>query len=80
MVTAKVIKMGDSQVIRLPKDFRVSSTDVYLRKTSEGFLVIAKDPWKLFREGIEELSDGFMAGGRNQPDTQKRNAFPGTCS
>jgi antitoxin VapB len=73
MVTAKVFQNGRSQAIRLPKEFRVNSDEVYLKKTPEGFLVIAKDPWELFREGIEELSDDFMSGGRNQPALQKRN-------
>ncbi len=75
MVTAKVFQNGRSQAIRLPKEFRVTSDEVYLKKTPEGFLVIAKDPWELFREGIEELSDDFMKGGRNQPPHQKRNAL-----
>lgn len=75
MVTAKVFQNGRSQAIRLPKEFRVSSDEVYLKKTPEGFLVIAKDPWELFREGIEELSDDFMASGRNQPPPQKRSAL-----
>ena len=73
MVTAKVFQNGRSQAIRLPKEFRVNSDEVYLKKTPEGFLVIAKDLWELFREGIEELSDDFMSGGRNQPTPQKRN-------
>jgi antitoxin VapB len=75
MVTAKVFQNGRSQAIRLPKEFRVSSDEVYLKKTPEGFLVIAKDPWELFREGIEELSDDFMSAGRNQPPPQKRNTL-----
>ena len=72
MVTAKVFQNGRSQAIRLPKEFRVSTDEVYLKKTPEGFLVTAKDPWELFREGIAELSDDFMASGRNQPPLQKR--------
>ena len=70
MVTAKVFQNGRSQAIRLPKEFRVASDEVYLKKTPEGFLVIAKDPWELFREGIAELSGDFMAGGRHQPPPQ----------
>ena len=72
MVTAKVFQNGRSQAIRLPKEFRVASEEVYLKKTPEGFLVIEKDPWELFREGIAELSDDFMADGRNQPPLEKR--------
>ena len=72
MRTAKVFQNGRSQAIRLPKDFRVDSDEVYLKKTPEGFLVIARDPWEIFLEGVAELSDGFMAGGRQQPATQQR--------
>jgi antitoxin VapB len=72
MRTAKVFQNGRSQAIRLPKEFRVDSEEVYLKKTPEGFLVIARDPWEVFLEGVEDLSDGFMAGGRRQPPTQHR--------
>jgi antitoxin VapB len=72
MQTAKVFQNGRSQAIRLPKDYRVSAHEVYLKKTPEGFLVIARDPWEIFFEGVEELSDEFMAGGRKQPKPQKR--------
>ncbi len=72
MRTAKVFQNGRSQAIRLPKDFRVDSEEVYLKKTPEGFLVIARDPWEIFLEGVAELSDDFMAGDRRQPITQHR--------
>jgi antitoxin VapB len=70
---AKVFKNGRSQAIRLPKEFRVDTDEVYLKKTPEGFLVIAQDPWEVFFEGVQELSDNFMAGGRRQPKLDTRN-------
>jgi antitoxin VapB len=70
--TAKVFRNGRSQAIRLPKDFRVDADEVYLKKTPDGFLVIPRDPWEVFREGIGELSAGFMSGGRRQPPPQRR--------
>jgi antitoxin VapB len=73
MQTAKVFENGRSQAIRLPKQFRVNADEVYLKKTPEGFLVIPRDPWEVFREGVEELSDDFMAEGRQQPEVQSRN-------
>ena len=73
MQTAKVFESGRSQAIRLPKQFRVNTAEVYLKKTSDGFLVIPRDPWEVFLEGVQELSDGFMAEGRQQPETQVRN-------
>ena len=72
MVIAKVFKNGRSQAIRLPKQFRVAGREVYLKKTSEGFLVIPRDPWELFFEGVAELSDDFMSAGRTQPKLEPR--------
>ena len=76
MQTAKVFENGRSQAIRLPKQFRVKTGEVYLKKTPEGFLVIPRDPWEVFCEGVQELSDDFMAEGRQQPKAQKRNWRP----
>lgn len=76
MQTAKVFQTGRSQAIRLPKEFRVETAEVYLKKTPEGFLVIPRDPWEVFFEGVEELSADFMAEGRSQPATQSRKWRP----
>ena len=76
MHIAKVFQNGRSQAIRLPKEFRVDADEVYLKRTPEGFLVMARDPWEIFLEGVEELSDDFMAGGRRQPEVQKRRWKP----
>ena len=73
MIVAKVFKNGRSQAIRLPKEFRVDADEVYLKRTREGFLVIPKDPWEIFDEGVRELSDDFMREGREQPGPQHRN-------
>ncbi len=72
MYTAKVFQNGRSQAIRLPKEFRVEVDEVHLKKTPEGFLVIARDPWSIFFEGVAELSQGFMVGERRQPESQPR--------
>jgi antitoxin VapB len=72
MVIAKVFTNGRSQAIRLPKQFRVPGSQVYLKRTREGFLVIPRDPWELFFEGVNELSDDFMSEGRKQPKAERR--------
>jgi antitoxin VapB len=68
MRKANVFQNGRSQAIRLPKEFRVEGPEVYLKKTAEGFLVMERDPWELFLEGVAELSDDFMASGRPSPE------------
>ncbi|HET6883445.1 MAG TPA: hypothetical protein VFI31_25060 [Pirellulales bacterium] len=72
MQRAKVFQYGGSQAIRLPKEFRVDANEVYLKKTPEGFLVMTRDPWELFFEGVRELSDDFFSGSRSQPVQQQR--------
>lgn len=72
MKTAKVFMNGRSQAIRLPKEFRVDAKEVYLKKTPEGFLVMTKDPWELFYEGIAELSDDAFSQPRIQPPLERR--------
>jgi antitoxin VapB len=73
MAVAKVFRTGRSQAIRLPKEFRVDAEAVRLKRTAEGFLVITKDPWEIFFEGVEQLSDEFMSGQRVQPDLESRD-------
>ena len=56
----------------LAEESRVPSDEVYLKKIPDGFLVVTRDPWEIFFEGVAELSDGFMAGKRRQPKAERR--------
>ncbi len=73
MTIAKVFQSGADQAIRLPDDYRMNVEEVYLKRTPEGFMVIPRDPWEVFFEGVEELSDGFFGEGRVQPPVERRN-------
>jgi antitoxin VapB len=72
VTVAKVFKDGRSQAIRLPREYRVEGSEVYLKRTSGGFLVIPRDPWEVFFEGVAELSEEFFRTGRVQPDLERR--------
>jgi antitoxin VapB len=73
MAIAKVFRMGRSQAIRLPKEFHVDADTVLLKRTDEGFLVITKDPWEIFFEGVEQLSDRFLRSERVQRELESRD-------
>lgn len=75
MTTAKVFMNGRSQAIRLPKEFRVKASEVYLKKVPDGFLVVERDPWEVCREACRELSDEFLAAleKRKRLPNQKRD-------
>jgi hypothetical protein len=49
---AKVFRTGRGQAILLSKEVRVEADIEQLKRTDEGFLVITKDPWKIFFEGL----------------------------
>ena len=72
MVTAKVFETRRSQAIRLPKEFRVQGREVHLKGVPEGFIVMTRDPWDVFLEGVAELPESFMEAGRRQPILEKR--------
>jgi antitoxin VapB len=72
MAVAKVFRTGRSQAIRLPKEFRVEADEVHLKRTDDGFLVVTKDPWEVFLEAVQQLSDDFLAGERVQPALERR--------
>jgi antitoxin VapB len=72
MAVARAFRTGRSQAIRLPKEFRVDADTVHLKRTAEGFLVITRDPWEIFFEGVEQLSDKFLGNERVQPELESR--------
>lgn len=71
MQTAKLFKNGSSQAVRLPREFRFKGKEVFIKKTAKGILLSSKNPWELFREGIDEISTAFLDE-RRQPNVQKR--------
>lgn len=72
MKKAKIFMNGQSQAVRLPKEFRFEDDEVSVQKYGEGILIlpIAKSMFAL-RSSIKNFSDDFMSE-RNQPDMQKR--------
>ena len=72
--TTTVFTNGQSQAIRIPKEFRVNGKTVYIKKVGNCLMIIPiEDPWKLFHESLHEFSDDFMKDGREQPPMQERD-------
>jgi hypothetical protein len=67
MLKAKVEVDEGGQIIRFPPEFKINVPEVYLKRVEEGVLMMARDPWDVFDEGVEELSDGFFEQPRVQP-------------
>ncbi|AHC15406.1 antitoxin [Salinispira pacifica] len=57
MDTAKLFVNGKSQAVRLPKEYRFSGSDVFIKKIDDIVMLIPKDKiWKLFRESFDKFS------------------------
>jgi antitoxin VapB len=75
MKTAKVFKNGQSQAIRLPKEFRFEDDYVFVKKSGNVIILIpAKNSWASLLNSLTKFSDDFMTE-RNQPKTQVREYF-----
>mgnify|MGYP000852751104 CR=1 FL=1 len=72
MDTAKLFINGRSQAVRLPKTYRFEGKEVYIKKVSQGILIIPKDKsvWDDWEENLKKYDEPFMTD-RNQPHSQQ---------
>ena len=72
MQTAKLFNVGRSQAVRLPKEFRFSGDDVYIKKYQGIVMLFPKEsPWTSLVDSLDRFSSDFM-NERNQPNQQER--------
>jgi antitoxin VapB len=73
MRTAKLFNNGQSQAVRLPKEFRLQGKEVKISKQgSKIILEPIENAWEQWISTLSEFSDDFMQNGRNQPQAQER--------
>lgn len=76
MLSSKVFISGNSQAVRLPKEYQVEEKELYIQKIGNTIILFPKkDPWKMFEKSLNEFTDDFMSEGRNQPEIQKREGL-----
>jgi antitoxin VapB len=74
MLTSKVFTSGNSQAIRLPKEYQVKDKELFIQKIGRTIILFPKkDPWESFEKSLGEFSDDFMSNGREQPEMQDRD-------
>ena len=72
MNTAKLFQNGKSQAVRLPKEYKFTGAEVYIKRIGRNVLLIPKDnPWASLAGSLDKFSSDFMAE-RQQPPTQSR--------
>lgn len=74
---AKIFQSGNSQAVRLPKEFRFDVDEVEVSREGDAVILRpradARRRWASLRAAVERgVSEDFMADGRRQPDVQQR--------
>ncbi len=75
MDTAKLFKNGQSQAVRLPKQYAFKGTEVYVKRIGGIVMLVPKteDPWNLFRDSLDKFSEDVFKSKREQGTLEKRN-------
>jgi len=76
MLSSKVFISGNSQAIRLPKEYQVKDKELYIKKIGSTIILFSKkNPWEAFERSLSEFTEDFMKDGRNQPPLQEREGL-----
>ena len=70
--TARIFRSGNSQAVRLPKEFRFDVDEVEILRDGDAVILRPKktsaERWASLRAALETgFSEDFMADGRQQP-------------
>ena len=75
MKTAKIFRNGQSQAVRLPKEFRFDDTEVFIKKCGNVVQLIPRGAsWDSLFGSLKKFSRDFMAE-RVQPELDRRENF-----
>ena len=75
MKTAKLFQNGQSQAVRLPKEFRFDDSEVFIKKSGNVVQLIPRsDSWNSLFGSLKKFSGDFMVE-RVQPELDKRESF-----
>lgn len=75
MKTAKLFQNGQSQAVRLPKEFRFDDTEVFIKKSGNIVQLIPRsDSWQSLFGSLKKFSPDFMSE-RVQPQLDERESF-----
>jgi len=78
LATAKLFQNGQSQAVRLPKEFRFENLkEVFIKKINGMVVLIPKENktvWDTMFENLDDFSDDFMST-RAEPKQEREDLF-----
>ena len=76
MTTTKIFNSGNSQAVRLPKEYRFDTEEVAIQKVGESIILYPKESaFNTFIEGLNSFSDDFLSNGREQHADKERDGL-----
>jgi antitoxin VapB len=76
--TARLFKNGQSQAVRLPKEYRFENQEeLFIKKVADGVLLMSKNDktiWNHMFDRLDEFSDDFL-NTRAQPTQTREDLF-----
>lgn len=76
--TAKIFRSGNSQAVRIPKEFQLEGTEVEIQRRGDTLILRPRrKSWAPLLDSLATFSEDFLETGRDQPQQQDRDeAFP----
>ena len=76
MKTAKLFKNGQSQAVRLPKDFRFEGDEVFIKKVGSSVVLMPeKNSWDALVTSLDKFTPEFMADRAQPRNKDKRESW-----
>lgn len=77
MKTAKLFKNGDSQAVRLPKEFRFAGAEVLIKRIGSAVVLLPKaKSWDTLLESLDKFPADFMTEREQPEESEQRNPLP----
>ena len=76
MKTAKLFKNGDSQAVRLPKEFRFQGKEVFVRRMGNAVVLLPKTKsWDTLIGSLAKFPPDFMSDREQPREADRRESF-----
>jgi antitoxin VapB len=74
MKTAKIFRSGNSQAVRIPKEFQLAGKEVEIERQGDALLLRSRQKsWDTLTKSLTKFTQDYMKGGRLQPRLKKRD-------
>jgi len=76
MKTAKLFKNGDSQAVRLPKEFRFQGKEVFVRRMGNAVVLLPKTKsWDMLIGSLAKFPPDFMSDREQSREADRWESF-----